>query len=135
MQVPADYNWGPDDGYQQKGQVPGQAPPDLLLNPDSQLRLHELYRFLSRWRAQLDEIRADLSLVNSTAGSSDIPRRCAEKMKAFCLDMEAWRFDDLYKVAWRIQMLLIDLIDRVSDADCRKALHSSLNLLSHLLDY
>jgi len=106
----------------------------LALTIDSQLRLRELYAYLDRCRAVLDGMGKDLSLIESDPGNLDIRRRCTERMKDFCVDADAWGFDALYEIAWRLQMVLLNARGGPDSGVYRDALRRSLGMLSSLLD-
>lgn len=106
----------------------------LVLSIESQLKLRALYEYVEASRTALNDIRMDLSLLESNPVCYEHLKGASERFGSFCIEAASWGFDSLYEISLGMQTLLIDSGDRVQSDDFWKALHRGLTMLSALLD-
>ena len=101
------------------------------------LEFRALYAFIDESRIALGEIRKDLSLDGSDLGGavdrSPGVRRALQKLGRFCVEADSWGFGDLYELALRLQIYILNSGGRIAAHDFREAIERMLTTLSALL--
>ncbi|MBN2319786.1 MAG: hypothetical protein JXR49_11940 [Acidobacteria bacterium] len=110
--------------------VIGQAGSILSLDP--QFRSLRLY--IEDGRTTLDQLRADFSVSQSNPGDSSRLQRAAKKLAGFCADTDGWGFERLYRVAFGLQALLVNSLNRSHNDIFWEVLRQALAMLAALLN-
>ena len=101
---------------------------------ESQSSLRALYEYVEACRTALNEIKTNLSLLESDPECFVYIKSACEQLANFCIEADSWGFDSLYEISSGLQMLLLDSGDRVKRDDFWKALYRGLAMLSALLE-
>ncbi len=133
MQLPIGPNPKSDMRFTIGGQI-AHFPPELTLSVESQLKLKELYQYVDICRTILGEIRADLSLYETSPEDASQLQRASELLESFCFEADSWGFNSIYEVGLGLQMLLIHPGDRVQTDAFWDTINRGLDLLSALLE-
>lgn len=133
MQVPVSTDPRPDKRYGANSRAAYQAQAGQVLSMESQLRLRALYECIDGGRADLDAIRADLSLFDPQTGNLEPLRRAARRLGGFSLEADSWGFDSLYDVASRLQILLMEFGGRPG-VGFWNSVKGALDMMARILD-
>jgi hypothetical protein len=108
--------------------------PGPILSIESQLQLRALYDYIDACRMTLNNIRMDLSLLESHPGSSAHVKRASEHLGSFCIEADSWGFDSQYEIALSLQMLLLESGLQEQDSDFWETLNRGLMTLCGLVE-
>ncbi len=103
-----------------------------VLPIESQYR--SLLQYVESGQATLEEIRVDFSISQSNPEDLSRLQIAAKKLAGFCADTDDWGFETLYKVAFGLQVLLINSFYRVHNDVYWEILRQGLAMLSALLN-
>jgi len=103
-----------------------------VLPVDPQFR--SLLQYIEGGKTTLDDIRDDFYMSQSNPGDPSILHKAAKKLAGFCSDTDGWGFEKLYKVAFGLQILLVDSLNRAHNDCFWEALGQGLAMLSDLLN-
>ena len=110
------------------------SPPEWLLSVESRVKLRELCGYIDNARAILSEIRASLSMGESSFEVAASLQRASKRLESFYLEADSWGFDALYEVAQGLQMLLLNSASRAQTDELRQTVKRGLAMLSALLE-
>jgi hypothetical protein len=108
---------------------------DLKPRPDPLQDLRPLYQFVDDGEKMLSELHAELLSVKPIPLGEQTLRSFAGRFAALSRGADVWGFDNIYRIAFKVQMLLVDLSSGVRpwDAGVARGLENVVEVLARLL--
>jgi hypothetical protein len=97
-------------------------------------RLQLLHKYLENCQVTLNAIRTDFNVSQSNPENPTSLQQAAQRLAELCTDTDGWGFDMIYRVAFNLQVLLIDSLTRIHDDPFWKTLDKGLELLTILIN-
>jgi len=108
---------------------------DFKPRPDPQLDLRALYQFVDDGEKVLSELHVELASVTQIPLGEQTLRSLAGRFATLSRGADEWGFDNIYRIAFKVQMLLLHLSSgaRQWDSDVARALEDVVEVMARLL--